>query len=148
MGSGSGNLSRLPHTLAWYWASLWNHAYRTLWPVIGSLLGPQVPQKGPFGPNMPLLAILEGLRGPRGPDFVPSAADWSDWVRTMVTTHFGLVLGVFLAPRCPKRARFGPKCSFWGTWGPRRDPIPGQSVLQPVRSIGGSWDQIWPPGAL
>ena len=34
----------------------------------------------------------------------------------MVTTHFGLVLSLFLAPRGPKRARYGPKCLFWGSW--------------------------------
>ena len=50
------------------------------------------------------------------PDLVPITADWSDWVEIMVTTHFGLVLGLFLAPRGPKRARFGPKCLFWGSW--------------------------------
>ena len=54
-----------------------------------------------------------------GPDLVPIAADWSDWVGVMVTTHFGLVLGLFLAPRGLKRARFGPKCPFWGSY---RDP--------------------------
>ena len=50
------------------------------------------------------------------PDLVPIAADWPDWVGVMVTTHFGLVLGLFLAPRGPKRARFGPKCPLWGSW--------------------------------
>ena len=51
-----------------------------------------------------------------GPDLVPITADWSDGVGVMVTTHFGLVLGLFLAPRDPKRARFGPQCHFWGSW--------------------------------
>ena len=46
-------------------------------------------------------------------DLVPTAADWSDWAGTMVSTHFGLVSGLFWATRDPKRARFGPKCPFW-----------------------------------
>ena len=33
----------------------------------------------------------------------------------MVTTHFGLVSGLFWAPRDTKRARFGPKCPFLGS---------------------------------
>ena len=36
----------------------------------------------------------------------------------MVTTHFGPVSGFFWVPRDPKRARFGPRCPFWG---PQRD---------------------------
>ena len=47
---------------------------------------------------------------------VPTAANWSDWVGVMVTSHFGLVLGLLWAPRGPKRARFGPKMPFWGPW--------------------------------
>ena len=58
---------------------------------------------------MSLLGVPEVLGGPRGPDLVPTAADWSDWVGIMVTTHFGLVMGLFWAPRAPKRTRFGPK---------------------------------------
>ena len=66
------------------------------------------------------------------PDLVPIAIDWSNWVGVMVTTHFGLVLGLFLAPRGPKRSRFGPKCLFWGSWmdleGPRGpDLVPTSS---------------------
>ena len=47
---------------------------------------------------MPLLEV------PEGPDLVPTATDWSDWVGIMVTTHFGLVSGLFWATRDPKRA--------------------------------------------
>ena len=42
--------------------------------------------------------------GPKGPDLVPTATDWSDWAGIMVTTHFGLVSGLFWATRDPKRA--------------------------------------------
>ena len=49
-----------------------------------------------------------------GPVLVPIAANWSDWVGVMVTTHFGLVLGLFWVPRGPKRARFGPKRAHMG----------------------------------
>ncbi len=55
------------------------------------------------------------LEGPEGPDLVPTAANWSDWAGIMVTRHVDLVLGLFWAPRNPKRARFGPKCPFWGS---------------------------------
>ena len=44
----------------------------------------------------------------------PIAANWSDWVGIMVTTQFSLLLGLFVAPRGPKRAHFGPKCPFLG----------------------------------
>ena len=74
------------------------------------------------------------------PDLVPIAADWSDWVGVMVTTHFGLVLGLFLAPRGPKRARFGSKCLFWGSWmdleGPRGPD------LVPTNADWSAWARI------
>ena len=63
---------------------------------------------------MPLLGPSEG---PEGPDLVPTAPDWPAWVGLMLTTHFDLVSGPFWAPGGPKRARFCPKCPFWG---PRR----------------------------
>ena len=37
-------------------------------------------------------------------------------LESLYNTHFGLVLDLFLAPRGPKRARFGPKGPFWGSW--------------------------------
>ena len=49
-----------------------------------------------------------------GPDLVPIAAGWSDWVGVMVTTHFGLVLGLFLATRGPIKDPFWPKMSLLG----------------------------------
>ena len=48
-----------------------------------------------------------------GPDLVPIAADWSDWVGVMVTTHFGLVLGLLGVLEVlgrPIGAIFGPNC--------------------------------------
>ena len=62
------------------------------------------PQKGSFWLQKALLGAPEVLGGPWGPDLVPTAPNWSDWVGVMVTTHFGLVLGLFLAPGNPKRA--------------------------------------------
>ena len=38
--------------------------------------------------------------GPRGPDLVQTATNWSVWVRLMVTTHLGLILGLFVAAFC------------------------------------------------
>ena len=71
-------------------------------------------KKGPFRPEMPLLGLWEG---PEGPDFVPTAPNWPALDGLMLTTHFDLVSGHFWAPGGPKRARFCPKCPFWG---PRR----------------------------
>ena len=74
----------------------------------------------------------------------------------MVTTHFDLVSDPFWVHRGPKRARFGPKCPFWG---PRRAPR-GQiwSRLPPIGPSGlDSWSPhtfTWyrapsgPPGVL
>ena len=39
-----------------------------------------------------------------GPDLVPTAVDWSLWVRLMVTTHLG-----FWSPRGPVEARYQAK---------------------------------------
>ena len=54
------------------------------------------------------------MEGPRGPDLVPTAPNWSDWVGVMVTTHFGLVLGLLLAPRGQKKGPFWPKIPLLG----------------------------------
>ena len=40
----------------------------------------------------------------------------------MVSTHFGLVSGLFWATRNPKRTRFGPKCPFWRSKRSSEDP--------------------------
>ena len=74
-------------------------------------------QKGPFGPKQ----TLELLSAQEGADLVPTSADWSDWVGIMVTIHFGMVSGLFWAPRDSKRV-------FWSQIEPRRGPISGQSV--------------------
>ena len=75
-----------------------------------------------------------------GPDLVPIAADWSNWVGVNVTTHFGLVLGLFLAPRGPKRARFGPKCPFWGSW--RSSEGPERPYLVPTPLSCCAWVEL------
>ena len=110
------------HTLAWYRPSS----------------GPLGPQKGQFWPQMSLLGTQRSQEGPRGQNLVLTATGCSARVKLMVTTHFDLVSALFWAPRGPKRASFGPKCSFLGPeiffiykylyWGPRRGPRPGQSV--------------------
>ena len=73
---------------------------------------PGAPKKGSFGPQ-------KAFFGPPEPDLVPTAADWSNAIGHMVTTHFGLVSALFWAPWGPKRAIFGP---FGGLRGPRRAP--------------------------
>ena len=50
---------------------------------------------------MPHLEVPEVLGGPPGTTFGPN---WSDWAGIMVTTHLGLVWGLFWATRDPKRA--------------------------------------------
>ena len=75
--------------------------------------------------------------GPGGPDLVPTAADWSDRDVIIVTTHFGLVLGLFCAP---KRARFGPKCPFWR---PRRSSEgPRGPDLVPTAANWSAWVRL------
>ena len=152
--------------------------------------------------------------GSLGQDLVPTAANWSNWVRSLVTTHFCLVSGLFWTPRDPKSTRLGHKCPFLNHMGPNKGPnsklgecfffhwlgalllqvdhtiglqhfefwphigpfgakkghfvpkraffgplgvqkgaqyqpkICGNHDSNPVGPIGGSWDQIWPPGAL
>ena len=92
-----------------------------LWGLFGTHGGPK---RAHLASNRPKLGekLLSALEGP---DLVPTAADWSDWVGNMVTTHFGLESGLFWVPRDHKRTRFGPKCPFWGSqrssegpWGP------------------------------
>ena len=92
------------------------HPYHALGPLNGPLLHSRAPKTARFGPERPFWGSWRSSEGPRGPDLVPTAANWSDWVGVMVTTHFGLVLGLFWVPRGPKRTRFGPKCPFWGSW--------------------------------
>ena len=61
-----------------------------------------------------------------------------------------------LVSRGPPRA---PKGAFWAKTGPFRAPVGPEGVryqvkvcgdheFNPEELIGGSWDQIWPPGAL
>ena len=94
------------------------HPYHALGPLNGPLLHSRAPKKARFGPKTPFLGSWKSSEGPQGPDLVPTAANWSDWVGVMVTTHFGLVLGLFWVPRDTKRARFGPKCPFLAPKGP------------------------------
>jgi len=70
-----------------------------------------------FGSQKALLGAPEVLGGPQGSKFGPKC---HCLVRLMITTCFGLVSGLFWAPRGPKRAGFGPKCPFWG---PQRFPM-------------------------
>ena len=68
---------------------------------------------------------MEGLRGP---DLVPTAANWSDWVGVMVTTHFGLILGLLRAQKGP----FWPKIALMG---PKRAHKGGVAVTEAVKIL-------------
>ena len=56
----------------------------------------------------------------------PTATDRSDWAGIMVTTHFGLVSGLFWATRDPKRvflASIRPQNDVFGRFLQRRGPF-------------------------
>ena len=76
-------------------------------------------QKCLFCPKRAFWGPQRSLEGLRVPNLVPTAANWSNRIGHMVTTHFSLVLGFFWAPRDPKGARFGPKCPFLAPLGPK-----------------------------
>ena len=82
------------------------HPYYALGPLNGPLLCSRAPKTARFGPKRPFWGSQRDWKGPGGPDLVPTAVNWSDWVGIMVTTHFGLILGRFWAP---KRTQIGPK---------------------------------------
>ena len=103
----TGLESWLPHTLAWY----------------GPLfLAPRGSKRARFAPTCLFCGSLMDSEGPRGPDLVPTAADWSAWLGIIVPHTLWPGIKPFLAPRSPKRARFGPKCPFWGSWRDSEDP--------------------------
>ena len=87
---------------------IWNH------PAQGN--GQKQAKKGSFGPKVPLLVALEALGGRRGPYLVTTVTGCSVCVGIMVTTHFGLILGLFWAAKDLKRDCFGPKCRFLAQW--------------------------------
>ena len=102
-------------------------------------------QKGPFGLKQTLTGRKASER-PRGPDLVPTAADWSDWVGSMVTKHFGLVSGLFLAPREPKGPVLALSAPFGGPRGPRR--APGDQIWATLPPIGLTGLKSWLPHTL
>ena len=86
------------------------HPYHALWPLNGPLWHFWGPRKGSFWPQKALFGPPEVLGEPGGPDLVPTTADWSNAIGHMVTTHFGLVLALFWAPkRGPQRSQEGPR---------------------------------------
>ena len=71
---------------------------------------PGAPKRACFGPKQALFGPPLVLGEPEGPDLAPTAADWSNAIGHMVTTHFGLVLALFWAPkRGPQRSQEGPR---------------------------------------
>ena len=90
---------------------IWIRLSQTDQPVaVGPKVGPPGPYKTLWGPQKALLGAPEVLGGLRGTRFGPNC---HRFVGLVITTHFGLVSGLFWAPRGPKRVRFGPKCPFW-----------------------------------
>ena len=120
------------------WSNWVNHIHimcsGPLWDLYGT---PGAPKRAHFGPERPFWWPRRSSVGPGGPDLVPTAADWSDRDVIIVTTHFGLVLGLFCAP---KRARFGPKCPFWR---PRRSSEgPRGPDLVPTAANWSAWVRL------
>ena len=95
------------------------HPHHALWPLNGPLRHSWGPQKGSFWPQKALFGPPEVLGGLGGPDLVPTAADWSNGIGHMVTTHFGLLSALSWAPKGPVLAQNVP---FGGHRGPRRAP--------------------------
>merc|ERR1712212_1170627 len=123
------------------------HPYHGLGPLLGPLLHSRAPKRARFGPERPFWGSPRVLEGPRGPDLVPTAPNWSDWVGVMVTTHFGLVLGLLWAPLGPKRARFGPKRPFWGSPRVLKGPR-GPDLIHKLPPIGPTGLELWLPHTL
>ena len=97
------------------WSNGIGHMVTTHFGLVSALFwAPRGPKRAIFGPKCPFWWPQRSQESPRGPNLVPTASSCSAWVKLMVTTHFGLVLALFWAPRSPKRAIFGPKCPFWG----------------------------------
>ena len=90
------------------------HDYKSCWPPMGPFRYPRGAQKGPFG----LKQTLTGRKAsehPRGARFSPNCCQlvrlsWNHGYHTLWPC-----IGPFWAPRDTKRARFGPKCPFWGS---------------------------------
>ena len=71
---------------------------------------------------------------------VPTAADWSNRIGYMFTTHFGLISALFWAPWGPERASFGPKCPFWRLQ--RFKEGPGGPNLVPTATDCSAWVKL------
>ena len=101
-GPGGSRFGPNCHQLVWMG---WNHCYQTLWPGIWPLLAPRDPKRVRFGPKCPFWGSYRDPDRPLRLDMVPTAADWSDCVVTMVNTHFSLVTALtgsfldFLGPK-------------------------------------------------
>ena len=75
----------------------------------GAIWVPTGGSKGPLWPQTDPVKLGEKLlSAPEGSALVPPVANWSDLAGTWVSTHFGLVSGLFWATRNPKMTHFGP----------------------------------------
>ena len=86
---------------------------------------PGAPKRARFGPKCPFWRPRRSSEGPRGPDLVPTAANWSAWVRLIVTTHLGLMLGLIVAAKglnLAEKGHFGPKGALLEPPGARKRP--------------------------
>ena len=90
------------------------HIYGPQWTTFGALGVLKGVKRGQNGPERPFWGSPRVLEGPRGPDLVQTAANWSDWVGVMVTTHFAPVLGLPWAPRGPQKGPFWPRKTLLG----------------------------------
>ena len=111
--------------------------------------GPVWPPKDPFGGPWGTRRATGCQKGP-----ISGQSVWWTWVQPRRTNPGQL--GPNLVSRGPPRAPKGP---FWAKMGPFRVPVDPEGVRYQVKVCGdhesnqeelieGSWDQIWPPGAL
>ena len=84
--------------------------------VLGLFLAPRGPKRARFGPKCLFWGSWMDSEGPGGQIWSQLPLIGLPGLESLYTTHFVLVLDLFLAPRGPKRACFGPKGPFWGSW--------------------------------
>ena len=124
--------------------------------VLGLFLAPRGPKRARFGPKCPFWGSWRSSEGPERPYLVPTPSSCCAWVELMVTTDFGLVSSLFLAailifgpilgPMCSKKGTFRAKTGAFGAPGRQEEACYRESNLG--TAAGGSWHQIWLPGAL
>ena len=123
-----------------------------IWPP-GALQDPRGPPKGPFG------AKTGPFGGPGGPEEaiyqvkMSGDHDYNPVIPIGSSCDQIWSPGALRVPKGPPKGPFGAKTGpLGGPGGPEEAKyqvkVSGNHDSSPVRPIGSSWDQIWPPGAL